>query len=142
MIAVALLAVPIAAVRLATDPMERFHRRTGLRRPGRAGVITSGGISGGTVFRLAFDADPRAIVEWLSKRLAEDWRGWHGGRVPDWIIGLDPFARPFFASVPIDDPDSSAVRFAFRDSPAENHPSDLIVIDTTIGRVWFCSWGH
>jgi hypothetical protein len=33
------------------------------------------------------------------------------------------------------------VHFAVRDSPIDHDYGGLIVIDQTIGRVWFCTWG-
>jgi hypothetical protein len=145
MVIVAFLAILIAAFKWINDPLEKFHRRTGLRRPIGAELITSGHdqtFDGEPEFRLVFDADQYAVAEWLSRRPSGDWRGWHSGRVPHWITSMCPFAREIFQSCPIEKPESNTVLFAFRDSPIDNQYGDLIVIDQTIGRVWYCSWGY
>jgi hypothetical protein len=43
-------------------------------------------------------------------------------------------------SFPIKNPESTSVHFAVRDSPIDHDYSGLIVIDQTIGRVWYGSW--
>ncbi len=137
MVIVAFAGLALASINLINDPLEEFHRRTGLRRPMVARVLTYGG---GRDFRLVFDADRDAIVEWLSWQPAGDWRGWHSGHVRPYVSSCH-FASDIFQSFPIKSPESTYVHFAVRDSPIDHDYSGLIVIDQTIGRVWFCSWG-
>jgi hypothetical protein len=51
-----------------------------------------------------------------------------------------PSADEIFQSFPIKNPESTSVHFAIRDSPIDHDYSGLIVIDQTIGRVWYGSW--
>jgi hypothetical protein len=136
MVIVAFAGLALASINLIYDPLEEFHRRTGLRRPMVARVLTYGG---GRDFRLVFDADQDAIAEWLSWQPAGDWRGWHSGHVPSYASSCQ-FASDNFQSFPIKNPESTSVHFAVRDSPIDHDYSGLIVIDQTIGRVWFGSW--
>jgi hypothetical protein len=59
MVIVAFLALSIAAFRLVNDPLEKFHRRTGLRRPIGAELITSG-------HDQTFDGEPEFRLETIS----------------------------------------------------------------------------
>jgi hypothetical protein len=145
MVALALVAVILAIHTLANDPVEAFHRQTGLSRPIQAKLIASGTgqtFPGQREFRLDFDTDQETVAEWLSNQPAGGWRGWHVGSVPGWITATCPFAREVFNRFPIETPGSKNVHFAFRHPTISDHEGELIVIDQPAGRVWYCAWWY
>ncbi len=145
MAAVALLALLVGAVRRASDPLETFHRRTGLGGQDSSRVLaTRYGVTfhGEPEFAVVFDVDPAVVSDWASRRPPGGWRGWFADDVPHWVTAMCPVAREAFLDVPIGRSGTSSIRCAFRHSPGCEDRGDLIVVDQSIGRVWFLSWGY
>ena len=143
-IVVGLLALLLAGFKRATDPLEAFRRRTGFDDHGTARVLTTtrtATIDGSIDFAIVFDADRETVAAWLQQR-PEGWRGWFHGEIPHWITGQCPIARQALIDVPIEPSNASTATFLFRVSSLNDDHGDLIVIDPTIGRVWFLFWGR
>jgi hypothetical protein len=143
MVAVGLLAVLIAIVKRVNDPMATFRRRTGLGGAVTARVLITRYGTGfhGSEFAVVFDADRKSVVNWASEPAPSGWRSWYAG-APRWVAGRCFLSREVFTEIPIGRPDSPAICFTFRDSPVYDDECDLIVLDRSIGRVWFLSWGY
>lgn len=140
-----MLAVLIGVLKRAHEPLETFHRRTGLDGPVTTRILAARyGVTfhGEPEFAVVFDADWEAVSKWASRRPPDGCRGWFAGDVPHWVTAMCPVARQAFSDIPIGRTGSPAIRFAFRDSPVHDHGGDLIVMDRSIGRVWFLSWGY
>ena len=140
-----MLAMLVGVLKRAHDPVEKFHRRTGLGGQVTTQVLaTRYGVTfhGEPEFAVVFDADRESVARWALGRPLDGWRGWYAGRVPHWVTAMCPVARKAFTDMPIGRPQSPAIRFLFRDSPVYDHRGDLIVADLSIGRVWFLSWGY
>jgi hypothetical protein len=150
-----LIAMLFAAVLLAedsqhvADPVAEFGRPTGLELPEGARFVaardTHGGMHGEGELKIAFDVDASTIERWLKRPAPFGDGAWKAGDIP---------------RVPAFDEDSEGRRgdsfdeerlsnVALTWSGEERAPgagpwshADLIAIDPSDGRVYFCRWDN
>jgi hypothetical protein len=114
LIAIAILATILSAMKALNDPLVWFSWRSGLSRSSGIHLLATAS-DGSREFVIIMDVESITWKEWMSKYDDRGSKIWRTGSPDSWVLAQSPVARRLFEQFPIEPKSIPGVVYSSRD---------------------------